>query len=101
VAVLKFWTLWGGLHNKRPEEIALLRERGQAALGVMETHLGGQEWFTGPRYGVADIALFAYTQSAGDVGFDLAPLHHVRAWLDHVRAQPGYVPIKQDPTKAR
>src|SRR5438552_3173605 len=44
VAVLKFWTLWGGLHNKRPDELALLRERGQAALRVMETHLNARDF---------------------------------------------------------
>jgi glutathione S-transferase len=99
VAVLKFWTLWGGLDNKRPDEIALWKTRGQAALGVMEGHLAGAPWFTGDRYGVADIALFAYTQHAGAVGFDLEPLPHVRAWLDRVRAQPGHVPEKPDPTR--
>src|SRR5512138_3337120 len=74
VAVLKFWTIWGGLHRKRPDEIALLRERGQAALVVMETHLAAHDWFTGRGYGVADIALYAYSHSAGAVGFDLEPL---------------------------
>jgi glutathione S-transferase len=99
VAVLKFWTLWGGLHNKRSEEIALLRERGQAALRVMETHLAAHPWFTGDVYGVADIALYAYSQSAAEVGFDLGPLHAVRGWLERVRGEPGYVPIKPDPTR--
>jgi glutathione S-transferase len=27
VAVLKFWTYWGGLHNKREDELANLRAR--------------------------------------------------------------------------
>jgi glutathione S-transferase len=99
VAVLKFWTLWGGLHNKRPDELALLRERGQAALHVMETHLAAHDWFAGRRYGVADIALYAYSHSAGDVGFDIEPLPRVRAWLDRVRAEPGHVPMKADPTR--
>ena len=99
VAVLKFWTLWGGLDKKRPDEIALWKTRGQAALAVMEHHLGGAAWFTGERYGVADIALFAYTQSAAEVGFDLESLPRVRAWLDRVRAQPGWTPIKADPTR--
>jgi glutathione S-transferase len=93
VAVLKFWTVLGGLHNKTAAELAFLKQRGQAALGVMETHLAAHPWFTGPRYGVADIALFAYTQSAGDIGFELAALPAVRGWLDRVRAQPGYVAI--------
>jgi len=99
VAVLKFWTLWGGLHRKRPDEIAVWKQRGQAALDVMEGHLGerGQAWFTGERYGIADIALFAYTQSAAEIGFAVGP--RVADWLDRVRAQPGYVPIKADPTR--
>jgi glutathione S-transferase len=97
VAVLKFWTLWGGLHRKRPDEIALWKQRGQAAIDVMEGHLDGSAWFTGERYGIADIALFAYTQSAAELGFAVGP--RVDGWLDGVRAQPGYVPIKVDPTR--
>jgi glutathione S-transferase len=97
VAVLKFWTLWGGLHNKRADEIALLQTRGQAALGVMEQHLAEHAWFTGDAYGIADIALYAYTHSAGAVGYDVGP--QVTAWLARVRDQPGHVPIKADPTR--
>ena len=96
VAVLKFWTYWGGLHNKTPQQLAVLRTRGQAALGVMERHLADAAWFTGDAYGVADIALFAYTQSAADVGYSVPP--PVASWLDRVRSQPGWIPIKTDPT---
>ena len=99
VAVLKFWTLWGGLETRRPDEIELWRSRGQAALAVMDRHLAAAPWFTGPAYGIADIALFAYSQSAAAVGFDLAAVPHVTAWLDRVRAQPGWVPQKPDPTR--
>jgi glutathione S-transferase len=99
IAVLKFWTLWGGLDRKRPDEIALWKTRGQAALGVMEHHLARQPWFTGDRYGIADIALYAYTHSAGDVGYDMAAVPAVEAWLARVRAQPGHVAIKPDPTR--
>lgn len=92
VAVLKFWTRWGGLHNKRPDEIELWRKRGQAALGVMSDHLAKHAWFTGERYGIADIALFAYTQSAGEIGYDVDA--RLGAWLERVKAQPGYVAIR-------
>ena len=44
-------------------------------------------------YGIADIALFAYTHCAADGGFDLAAFPAVDAWLDRVRAQPGFVPM--------
>ena len=97
VAVLKFWTYWGGLDSKRPDEIALFKTRGQAALGVIEQHLARAPFFSGGRFGIADIALYAYTQGADDVGFDLASLPSVRGWLERVRLQPGYVPMKADP----
>jgi glutathione S-transferase len=97
IAVLKFWTYWGGLEKKRPEEVSEWRTQGQAALNVMETHLRARPFFSGPEYGAADIALFAYTQSAADIGLDVSALAELPRWLDRVRSQPGYVPMKPDP----
>ena len=94
VAVLRFWTHAGWLEEKKllvPEK----RERGVAALQVMETHLRGHDFFVAGRYTIADIALYAYTHVAGEGGFDLAGLPAVRAWLGRVRGQPGHVPITQ------
>jgi len=93
VAVLKFWTYWGGLANKTEAELALLRTRGAAALEVMAVHLADHAWFTGPAYGVADIALFAYSQSAAAIGLPVPTA--VDRWLDRVRAQPRHVPISE------
>jgi len=97
VAVLKFWTIWGGLDRKRPDEIAVWKQRGHAALEVMAGHLAGHAWFTGERYGIADIALYAYTHTAAETGFAIGPA--VAGWLDRVRAQPGHVAMKPDPTR--
>ena len=44
---------------------------GYGALGVMEQHLANHAFFTGDRYTIADIGLFAYTHFAGESGFDL------------------------------
>src|ERR1051325_3554794 len=97
VAVLKFWTIWGGLDRKRPDESALWKQRGQAALEVMAGHLADHAWFTGERYGIADIALYAYTHTAAATGFAIAPA--VAGWLDRVRAQPGPAAMQPDPTR--
>jgi glutathione S-transferase len=97
IAVLKFWTFWGGLHHKRPDEIALWKLRGQAALEVMNMHLATRAFFAGERYGIADIALYAYTHTAELAGFDLGPAPHVARWLSRVRSQPKHVPIKSGP----
>lgn len=83
------------VRERRKGEFPLLMERGNAALGVMETHLKKNDWFAGGRYSVADIALYGYTHSAADGGFDLARYPAVSAWLARVTSQPGYIPLSQ------
>jgi glutathione S-transferase len=95
VAVARFWLKYAppeALEKKRhlvPEWHA----RGNAALAVMETHLAGRPWFAGDDYSVADIALYGYTHSAGEGGFDLAAYPQVSAWLARVAARPDHIPL--------
>jgi glutathione S-transferase len=64
----------------------------------MEQRLGGAEWLAAGNYTIADIALFAYTHTAAEGGFDLEPYRGIRAWLDRVRAQPGFIPkMREEP----
>lgn len=91
VAVARFIRGWSPLDSPRRAELPRLLERGNQALEVMERHLQQAAWFSGPDYGVADIALFAYTGVAGDGGFDLAGFPSVTAWLARVRATPGFI----------
>jgi glutathione S-transferase len=71
-------------------------ERGYAALGVMERHLAARPWFGGTQYGVADIALYAYTHVADEGGFEVGRFPAVQAWLARVRAEPGHVRITDE-----
>ena len=57
----------------------------------MEKHLAANRWFSGHEYGIADIALFAYTHCAGDGGFDLSRYPSIVRWLDDVRATPNFI----------
>ena len=91
IAVARFICGWTPIDSPRRADLATLRERGAAALGVMERHLATQEWFSSTGYGIADIALFAYTHCAEDGGFELARFPRVVAWLTRVRAQRGFV----------
>jgi len=68
--------------------------KGNAALGVMQTHLAHRDWFAGGRYSIADIALYGYTHCAADGGFDLAAYPAVGAWLNRVQSEPGHVPLE-------
>ncbi|MCW4116860.1 glutathione S-transferase family protein [Aurantimonas sp. MSK8Z-1] len=74
------------------ERLRLTLEGGRAALAVMERHLAAQAFFGGERPSLADIALYPYTSSAHEGGFDLGPLPAVRSWLARIEALPGYQP---------
>lgn len=92
VAVARFIRGWTPPDSpRRTAELPKCLERGNAALAVMERHLQSQPWFTGMEYGIADIALFAYTDVAHHGGFDLSAYPAVTDWLARVRATPGFV----------
>lgn len=69
-----------------------LFEAGYGALGTMERHLEGREYFVGDRPTVADVALYAYPRLSPEGGYDLEDYPAVRAWLARIEALPGYVP---------
>jgi glutathione S-transferase len=95
VAVARFWLSYMAKEEleKRRHLIADLHAKGNAALGVMQTHLKTHDWFAGGRYSIADIALYGYTHCAADGGFDLALYPAVSAWLSRVREQPGHIAL--------
>jgi glutathione S-transferase len=76
--------------------LAEKQSRGNAALALMEQHLGTHDFFAAGRYTIADIALYGYTHVAGEGGFDMSQYPAVGAWLDRVAAQPGYVPAAME-----
>jgi glutathione S-transferase len=94
VATVRFWiTHKVEMTEFRQIALPVKRRDGIAALGVMEQHLTGREWFAGTAYSIADIALYAYTHVAPEGGFDLDPFPAIRAWIDRVAAEPNHVPI--------
>jgi glutathione S-transferase len=96
VATPRFWITHNiEMTEERRLSLETKRELGYAALGVMEGHLASRDFFVANRYSIADIALYAYTHVADQGGFALEGFPAVRAWLERVKAQPGYVPITQ------
>ncbi|MBF6024708.1 glutathione S-transferase family protein [Lysobacter niastensis] len=100
IAVARFIRGWTPLDSPRRADLPKLRERGQLALAVMELHLQQHPWFSGGDYGVADIALFAYTDVADEGGFDLAPYPAIRDWLLRVRRTPNFIAMPLPPVEA-
>ena len=94
LAVVRFWVAYSGAPEKltadRREE---LMKSGNRALGAMERHIDGRDWFVGDGMTIADISLYAYAHVAPEGGFGLERFPAVRAWLDRLAAEPGHVPI--------
>lgn len=101
IAVARFICGWTELDSPRRADLPTLRERGHQALAVMERHLATNRWFTGAGYGIADIALFAYTAVAEDGGIALDDYPAIRTWLQAVRTQPGFVEMPAPPPQAQ
>ncbi|MBN8768818.1 MAG: glutathione S-transferase family protein [Stenotrophomonas nitritireducens] len=97
IAVARFISGWTPPDSLRRQELPRLRERGHAALAVMERHLSTHDWFTGPGYGIADIALYAYTAVAADGGIELTSYPAIGRWLQALRARPGFVAMPDPP----
>jgi glutathione S-transferase len=80
-------------HAELPDRMA----RGRAALAIMDSHLTREPFFVGGAYTLADMALYAYTHVCPEAGFDLTPYKAVRAWMERIAGQPGYVSLYQRP----
>lgn len=95
IAVARFIRGWTPSDSPRRADLPKLHERGHQALAVMERHLAANPWFSGDDYGIADIALFAYTHCAGDGGFGLSIYPAIGGWLKRVTATPGFVAMPE------
>jgi glutathione S-transferase len=91
IAVARFIMRWLGQDHPRRAELPRLLERGYQALDVMEQHLWKHDYFVETGYGIADIALYAYTHEAPIGGFGLSSYPAIQAWLARVESQPGFV----------
>ncbi|UHQ19214.1 glutathione S-transferase family protein [Lysobacter sp. KIS68-7] len=101
VAVARFICGWTPLDSPRRADLPRLRERAHAALAVMERHLASHAWFTGEAYGIADIALFAYTAVADEGGVSLARYPAINDWLARVRGTPRFIGLPDNDADVR
>ncbi len=63
---------------------------GCAGLQVLQKHLNGREWMTGDAVSIADIDLYGVVHYAPAGGFRMADYPAVMAWMERVRALPGF-----------
>lgn len=91
IAVARFIARWLPQDHPRREELPRLRERGYQALDIMEGRLAKHDFLVDAGYGIADIALYAYTHEAPMGGFELVNYPAIQSWLARVESQPGFV----------
>lgn len=65
--------------------------------GVMELELQQRPWLAGEHPTIADVACYSYIAHAPEGGVSLKPYPTLRAWLDAIRALPGFVPMPVTP----
>jgi glutathione S-transferase len=94
IAVARFWKhVLPTLTQLQEMRLPDIMKSGYAALDVMEKQLATVPFFVASTYGLADIALYAYTHVAEEGGFDLSPYPKINAWLERVASQRGHVTI--------
>lgn len=91
IATSRYWIHVLGEREKYADALLEKQQKGHDALGVMEAHLSGRDFFVGSDYSIADIALYAYTHVADQGGFSLDAYPEIRGWLERVERQPVYV----------
>jgi len=85
-------------HLATPERMAELLDSGHSVLQVMEDHLTEHDWLAGEAPSIADIALYAYTHTAGSQGgFDMNRFPAINVWLARISTLPGYVELDDIP----
>ncbi len=92
VAVARFIRSHLPPDHPRAGILPYVMEAGRAALETLERGLRGATFLVDDRLSIADFALYAYTHTADEGGFDLAPFPAIRVWLARVAAHPRHVP---------
>ena len=81
--------------NPKKHLVSEWHAKGYAAGQIMDGHLAKHDWLSGDAYSIADIALYAHTRVADEVGFDLSRHPGLLARLQRVEVRPNYIPLSK------
>jgi glutathione S-transferase len=68
-----------------------LRGRMKSALAILNAHLQGRSFVIGERPTIADLSLCGYLYFADEFDVDWGDYLNISAWLERIRALPGWV----------
>lgn len=72
-------------------DVAAARAKSERLLKIIESHLANRKWLALERPTIADIACMPYIALGHEGGVVLDAYPHVRAWIERVKALPGYI----------
>jgi glutathione S-transferase len=96
IGSMRFYRGFVGIENlsqAQADSVPMRIENGKAALALMDDHLTTRRFFVGDTMTLADICLYAYTQTAAEGGFVLPDYPQVTRWLAEVVGQPRHISI--------
>jgi glutathione S-transferase len=74
-----------------PCDLAAAQAQGEKTLRLLDARLSGRDWLELDRPTIADLACVTFPARAGEAGHDLARCPAVSAWVERVRARPGFL----------
>lgn len=77
-----------GYSIDKPESL----RKADRILGLLEAHLGKNDWLAVGRPTIADCAVYPYVVLAPEGGIDLSPYPAIGRWMARIAALPGFVP---------
>jgi glutathione S-transferase len=84
------WEKWMkgmfGMGAADPHEVARGERDFAQFATVLDQHLAGRQWVSGPRYTLADFALAVSLMRIGEAAISLAPYPNISAWFERVQA---------------
>ncbi len=84
--------LWWSRHGtKEPNPAALERYTRETnrLYGVIDRRLGEARFIAGEEYSIADIAMFPWLRTHGELGIDIDAYPRLKDWLDRIDSRPA------------
>jgi glutathione S-transferase len=75
-------------------DIERAQAKGRRILGVLDGHLASRDWLAAGRPTIADLACFPYVGLCREGKLPIDDHPHILAWIERIRALPGYIPMK-------
>lgn len=105
IATLRHWIQTGKDKNRSRELLEDKRNLCLKSLAILNTELNSNKFLGGSQYTIADMAVFAYVNLAGQADLPLHEYANVMHWIDRVKSQTGFLtkmyPYSIDPYSTR